>query len=88
MGSNHRIAFPVTDLGSGFNMLGSLANRPSAYNLAPPIPATGIALLAFLLAMQLLPKTAASGFIRVHMAVNGLVAITDLIGNLDEALLL
>jgi hypothetical protein len=42
----------VAYLGSGFNVLGSLANGPSTHNLAPPIPATGIAFLAFLLAAQ------------------------------------
>jgi hypothetical protein len=66
----------------------ALTNRPSTHHLAPPIPATSIALLALLLAMQLLPKTTASGFIRVHMTVNRFMANTDLIGNLDGAPLL
>ena len=73
----------MTDLGSGLlNVLGALTNGPSADDSASAIPATGIALLAFLLATQLLPKTAASGFIRVHMAVNRFMANAHLICDL------
>ena len=63
----------------------TLTNGPSADDLASAIPATGIAFLVFLLAAQLLIQAATSGFISVDMAVNGLVANTDLIGNLDGA---
>ena len=63
----------------------ALTNGPSADNLAAAIAAAGIAFLAFLLAAQLLPKAAASGFIGIDMAVDGLVANTDQIGNLDGA---
>ncbi|PJI77170.1 hypothetical protein B0G85_1773 [Polynucleobacter brandtiae] len=59
MGSaNDGIAFPVADLGSGFNVLGTLADGPSTDDLTPPVTATGIALFAFLLAAQLLVKAA------------------------------
>jgi hypothetical protein len=65
--------------------MGSLTNEPSADNLAPTIPATGIALLAFLLAAQLLVEATTSDFIGVDMAIDGLAANTDLISNLDGA---
>jgi hypothetical protein len=51
--------------------------------LTSAIAATGIAFLALFLAAQLLVKIAASGFIGVDMTINGLVANTNLIGNLD-----
>jgi hypothetical protein len=60
----------------------ALTNGPSADDLASAIPTTGIAFLAFLLAAQLLVKTTASGFIRVHMAVNRFMANTHLICDL------
>jgi hypothetical protein len=63
----------------------ALTNGPSAYYLTSAIAATGIAFLALFLAAQLLVKIAASGFIGLDMAVDGLVANTDLIGNLDGA---
>ena len=63
----------------------ALTNGSSAYDLASAIAATGIALLAFLLAAQLLIQATASGFIGVDMAVDGLMANTNLIGNLDGA---
>jgi hypothetical protein len=66
----------------------ALTNGPSADDLASATPTTGIAFLAFLLAAQLLIQAATSRFISVDMAVNGLVANTDLIGNLDGAPLL
>ncbi len=83
--SNHGIAFPVADLGPGLNVGWALTDRPPADDLASAIAATGIALLAFLLATQLFPKTTASGFIGVDMAVNRFMANTNLIGNLGGA---
>ncbi len=52
--ANHGIAFPVTYLGLVLNMGWVVANGPSVRNLASAFPATGIALLAFLLTAQLL----------------------------------
>ena len=83
--SNHRIVFPVADLGPGLNVGWALTDRPPADDLASGIAATGIAFLALFLAAQLLVKIAASGFIGVDMALDGLMANTNLIGNLDGA---
>jgi hypothetical protein len=69
-------------LGSSFNVLGSLTDRPPAYDLASAITATGIALFTFLLAAQPLPKAAPSSFIGVKMAVNRFMANAYLIGDL------
>ena len=71
-GDNHAIAFLVAYLGFLFNMGRTLANGPSIENMAPPVIASGIALLGFLLATQLLTKTTASSFISKHLAVNRL----------------
>jgi hypothetical protein len=50
--------------------------------------AAGIALLAFLLAAQLLSKSSTSGFIGVNMAVNRFMANAHFIGDLLRAPLL
>jgi hypothetical protein len=52
MGSYDGIAFPVTYLGSGFNMDWELTNRSSADDLTSAFPTTGIALFTLLLAAQ------------------------------------
>jgi hypothetical protein len=75
----------VAYLGSGLNVRWALTNGPSADDLTSAIAATGIAFLALFLAAQLLVKIAASGFISVDMTINGLMANTNLIGNLDGA---
>jgi hypothetical protein len=80
--ANQRIAFPVKNLGSDFNVLGSLANWLSTNDPAPPEIATGIALLVFLLRAQLIPKAPASSFISVRMTLNRFMANVHLIHDL------
>ena len=72
----------MANLGPDFIVDWALTDWPPAYDLASPLMAARI---AFLLAARLLIEATASRFIGVGMAADGLVANTDLIGNLDGA---
>jgi len=72
-GSDHRVAFPVTDTDSGINNCRTLCNRPSANDLAAPIATRPVALATPSLASKPAPDRATHGPILVDMPIQGLM---------------
>ena len=81
-GAHQRIAFPMPDLEACLNIGRPLRNSSSTNDLTTSFPPAPIALATLLLASQMAPKFAATGFVSVDMAVERLMADGDFCGNL------